>query len=221
MGTGCAQSARRRAPGRFGSEVYLPFFGCGAPQTRFWAWSATRPVHPRMRGEHRYDPSRVVNTRGSSPHARGTQSQAVDVDRVTRFIPACAGNTLAHLTEAQKRAVHPSMRGEHGSNMSGEAGDNGSSPHARGTHRPGRTPDGRVRFIPACAGNTAEEAQAITRRSVHPRMRGEHRGEVIEAGLNYGSSPHARGTRVVSVSAWGYQPFIPACAGNTCYSQSW
>ena len=49
--------------------------------------------HPRMRGEHVGDGVQIVDTMGSSPHARGAHH---GVDREARprgIIPACAGST--------------------------------------------------------------------------------------------------------------------------------
>ena len=50
---------------------------------------------------------------GSSPHVRGTLSDA-DHDRIRgRFIPACAGNTPTGPNTATVPSVHPRMCGEH------------------------------------------------------------------------------------------------------------
>ncbi len=54
---------------------------------------------------------------------------------------------------------------------------------------------GRVRSIPACAGNTAHGLRGRLARAVHPRVRGEHRSGAIK------NIEHVRS--------------IPACAGNT------
>ena len=91
----------------------------------------------------------------------------------------------------------------------------GSSPRARGTHRDQRAKELVPRFIPACAGNTGIARAATDRRTVHPRVRGEHRRAYQRAVVVAGSSPRARGTRDHKLSSRRWHRFIPACAGNT------
>ena len=113
-----------------------------------------RRAHPRMRGEHVSKPFTVRLEQGSSPHARGTLPEPVDLLLRQRLIPACAGNTFSKTPRNAARGAHPRMRGEHVVQQKIVAAGSGSSPHARGTqllHRP-RT-DG-TGLIPACAGNT-------------------------------------------------------------------
>ena len=54
-----------------------------------------------------------------------------------------------------------------------------------------------------------------TRRTVHPRVRGEHSGGDRREGGYVGSSPRARGTRPPGHHLPTHRRFIPACAGNT------
>ena len=75
------------------------------------------------------------------------------------------------------------------------------------------------RFIPAYAGNIVQPFEYISRKTVHPRVCGEHicvSGSVIN---RYGSSPRMRGTyRLHSLVCYKIR-FIPAYAGNiTCRS---
>ena len=91
----------------------------------------------------------------------------------------------------------------------------GSSSHARGTPCNASYAAYRLRFIPACAGNTSSAKALASRRSVHPRMRGEHLPRMDRAASRAGSSPHARGTRADQPEGLRAVRFIPACAGNT------
>ena len=71
------------------------------------------------------------------------------------------------------------------------------------------------RFIPARAGNTPRDARGASRRSVHPRSRGEHQGQGLDVGRVDGSSPLARGTQGETDDFPSLDRFIPARAGNT------
>ena len=159
------------------------------------AGDALPPVHPRMRGEHICLITADASCAGSSPHARGTRARLRRSHMAWRFIPACAGNTGPFPHPGERMAVHPRMRGEHRRYMALVGGVNGSSPHARGTHRRAAPPLQGHRFIPACAGNTWSPLWRQMAIPVHPRMRGEH-AEPDPIGL-------------------GQRRFIPACAGNT------
>ncbi len=172
-------------------------------------------VHPRVRGEH--STPRVCTTPwcGSSPRARGTPPSPTSCDATTRFIPACAGNTAEELRGAERPAVHPRVRGEHGYSGRRPRAIRGSSPRARGTRAWRTCARRRRRFIPACAGNTSAPTTAPSRRAVHPRVRGEHIAARMATPVFPGSSPRARGTRVAHAIPAGAHRFIPACAGNT------
>ncbi|MCP1683095.1 hypothetical protein J2T32_002319 [Kerstersia gyiorum] len=178
----------------------------------------TGAVHPRMRGEHVSRLAVGHPKGGSSPHARGTPPLAQAGSFQSRFIPACAGNTIQPAARCFLRSVHPRMRGEHPSAERTKHGRDGSSPHARGTRGGRLRRPGRSRFIPACAGNTWRGVSPATSSAVHPRMRGEHRATISIVYSLDGSSPHARGTLPEGASVPLRHRFIPACAGNTLRS---
>ncbi len=99
--------------------------------------------------------------------------------------------------------------------LSHVAPEAGSSPLARGTHRPRHAGCAQIRFIPAGAGNTRAGRGKPLPVPVHPRWRGEH---LLVAGLGptpSGSSPLARGTRCAGADWPANRRFIPAGAGNT------
>ena len=117
-------------------------------------------------------------------------------------------------------AVHPRMRGERIFSRLKKSCQTGSSPHARGTPPIAGYRRGRLRFIPACAGNAIARLKRDTSGSVHPRMRGERSGTVDIPNLFRGSSPHARGTpQGFAITRHGSR-FIPACAGNAAAANS-
>ena len=49
---------------------------------------------------------------GSSPHARGIGGGLAALVDKRRFIPACAGNSIAIPSIGKVLSVHPRMRGE-------------------------------------------------------------------------------------------------------------
>ena len=106
------------------------------------------------------------------------------------------------------------MRGERHLNTTGVGRANGSSPHARGTPFAGISKAVHDRFIPACAGNAAQADSRNRLSPVHPRMRGERIMSPCATRSPFGSSPHARGTRVCGGRVPQSVRFIPACAGN-------
>ena len=171
--------------------------------------------HPRMRGEHQSEDILPNKVKGSSPHARGTPAMIHVTDGQPGIIPACAGNT-GHLAFSGKlRLDHPRMRGEHLGGAGVHVGEQGSSPHARGTRFVAHAFVPVVGIIPACAGNTSRIHCIHTACRDHPRMRGEHSlSDCQRAGLA-GSSPHARGTQPYALYAPLLGGIIPACAGNT------
>ena len=111
--------------------------------------------------------------------------------------------------------VHPRLRGEHNAHTIEYMRSTGSSPPARGTpyrhHHDGYC----HRFIPACAGNTANGVIPFGMMPVHPRLRGEHSKHYAPLVPPAGSSPPARGTRSILAQTTNIARFIPACAGNT------
>ena len=132
-----------------------------------------------------------------------------------RFIPACAGNTTNGTGGTSATTVHPRVCGEHGGGRRGPQRGPGSSPRVRGTRRRRPVPAVETRFIPACAGNTADERVRNPPQPVHPRVCGEHPARTTGHRHCSGSSPRVRGT-----PEWRQLPhpcprFIPACAGNT------
>ena len=159
------------------------------------AGSAPAAVHPRSRGEHSGDRRSNSWTTGSSPLARGTLPPVRGALVHPRFIPARAGNTGRRHAGGLQVTVHPRSRGEHPRAVPQRRRRVGSSPLARGTPRDQPRRDPEPRFIPARAGNTPCSGSRRGRRPVHPRSRGEHQAEQIDAGLDDGSSPLARGTR--------------------------
>ena len=114
----------------------------------------SRPVHPRVCGEHAYGLAATEGNAGSSPRVRGTPGDGRTSAQSTRFIPACAGNTWTSSSSRIPAPVHPRVCGEHVAGVGVQHRDHGSSPRVRGTPDDALTDELTRRFIPACAGNT-------------------------------------------------------------------
>ena len=152
---------------------------------------------------------------GSSPRVRGTPCVRSASSASVRFIPACAGNTLTLTASKSFATVHPRVCGEHPPPAANTCGISGSSPRVRGTRHLVDPPLQGLRFIPACAGNTAASAGRGATGTVHPRVCGEHYAKKRDTPVLLGSSPRVRGTLRQEARHSGAARFIPACAGNT------
>ena len=155
------------------------------------------------------------STRGATHVTRAYQRATT---RAQGFIPARAGNTRPRATAPPCATVHPRSRGEHAHRMAEPALVAGSSPLARGTPLLFHCHHSFLRFIPARAGNTGRAWTRRPRSPVHPRSRGEHPWEEGGMQVAAGSSPLARGTRLLEPPVPPSHRFIPARAGNTSRS---
>ena len=159
--------------------------------------------------------TRLLAVLGSSPLARGTPAFALWGLLNTGLIPARAGNTLVQDFYAILDGAHPRSRGEHNRALRVLAAPSGSSPLARGTLTASFLANYRVGLIPARAGNTRLLRKLRARTRAHPRSRGEHECFDSRHGPDSGSSPLARGTRVLLGEQASHDGLIPARAGNT------
>ena len=194
-GVGPSPHARgTRCPAHCCRPISRAIPACAGNTRTTTATNTATAGHPRMRGEHKSPRPMSRPSTGPSPHARGTRRRTRPPRRCRRAIPACAGNTRIAAALATVSTGHPRMRGEHPALAVCAVLDSGPSPHARGTHQLHRAVRGRIRAIPACAGNTRRRPSDSPPRPGHPRMRGEHALGNPGAARNVGPSPHARGT---------------------------
>src|SRR5699024_5742151 len=135
-----------------------------------------------------------TRTVAPSPRARGLLGGVTAAPSSARSIPACAGITDPHCTEASRTPVHPRVRGAYGGVFSKGAGSpvhprvrgayhkvdsslarrNGPSPRARGLLIGVAIATRRPRSIPACAGLTPTPIKKKRILQVHPRVRGAY-----------------------------------------------
>ena len=110
-------------------------------------------VHPRVCGEQSISARLRRLANGSSPRVRGTALMEAGTPRIWRFIPACAGNSIADYICVQRLTVHPRVCGEQVLSCFNLLPRSGSSPRVRGTVYAASRRNDAARFIPACAGN--------------------------------------------------------------------
>ena len=91
----------------------------------------------------------------------------------------------------------------------------GSSPLTRGKHWRRAVQFSRRGLIPAHAGKTSLEGEAIPRKLAHPRSRGENSVSRPPSSPPPGSSPLTRGKRIPQDGIVSEQRLIPAHAGKT------
>ena len=132
---------------------------------------------------------------GSSPLARGLLKGSPAHSPGTRIIPARAGSTTWGTVST--------------------ISEGGSSPLARGLHRDRDRRLRHPRIIPARAGSTEYCVQVVVRKTDHPRSRGVYALIRAPTWVAAGSSPLARGLRIIAVAHPRVAGIIPARAGST------
>ena len=173
--------------------------------------------HPRSRGVYPSDWQTWTMQDGSSPLARGLltvtprpamsagiiPARAGFTPRPPRrplpdqgIIPARAGFTGRRRHGPLRRWDHPRSRGVYDPNDETFAHNSGSSPLARGLPHLTFRDVAILGIIPARAGFTREESEALRMSQDHPRSRGVYIDSLTTLAQNDGSSPLARGLLV-------------------------
>ena len=158
---------------------------------------------------------RLRVAKGSSPLTRGKRPSGAYRKNHPRLIPAHAGKTVFCRLRSTVSRAHPRSRGE---NIQGEDASHvraGSSPLTRGKRVYRCEVWGLVRLIPAHAGKTQRAAPGSSRRTAHPRSRGENPRSGALFVLPVGSSPLTRGKRESPGLDAVKARLIPAHAGKT------
>ena len=172
-------------------------------------------AHPRSRGENAATARVGPLERGSSPLTRGKHREADERRDTARLIPAHAGKTRCGLSTRARGRAHPRSRGEN--RRDGAAGplERGSSPLTRGKPWPKTAASIAHRLIPAHAGKTVCVCQTVSRRTAHPRSRGENVHVEASGCPRAGSSPLTRGKLRGHRRRVRRERLIPAHAGKT------
>ena len=171
-------------------------------------------VYPRVCGGTCVLARRGARPSGLSPRVRGNRSPDDVLRVIRRSIPACAGEPTWWMPSSPRSRVYPRVCGGTGFKSSSNSMSPGLSPRVRGNRA--NNPDilQGVGSIPACAGEPADPAAAISDDQVYPRVCGGTRGRVLRCKGVRGLSPRVRGNlRRLLVHGLPVGS-IPACAGE-------
>ena len=132
-----------------------------------------------------------------------------------RIIPARAGFTRRHQRAHHIVQDHPRSRGVYPTHPGRTWPRSGSSPLARGLHKPHGWANSTLGIIPARAGFTPVPSSGTQGNQDHPRSRGVYDWTTAAVGADQGSSPLARGLRGQGALHRQERRIIPARAGFT------
>ncbi len=149
----------------------------------------------------------------SSPHARGSSFRYAISPYLPNVVPARAGIFLRVSASVSCSHSRPRTRGDLPSRRPVSAGENESSPHARGSSRCRLRADHAGDVVPARAGIFPGRGRHRRHRHGRPRTRGDLPPSRRRRSSARSSSPHARGSSQGSTSCPSSTPVVPARAG--------
>ena len=153
--------------------------------------------HPRSRGVYLLHPFSIPPRVGSSPLARGLLCVGLGTGVWAGIIPARAGFTPLRWRWRPGRRDHPRSRGVYHGRGRVTRRSGGSSPLARGLPPGHWGPAQDLRIIPARAGFTSKRPSRSLSPGDHPRSRGVYGDPQNRSVPGVGSSPLARGLRLL------------------------
>ena len=217
--SGCTQGLSPRVRGNLftlGSIIFdsrsIP--ACAGEPFAFPSPSAIVQVYPRVCGGTPLIRTPRGLEPGLSPRVRGNRSGFGRCWPAYGSIPACAGEPCPLAGSDRCRSVYPRVcGGTHPCPILWRL-RRGLSPRVRGNHRDTGGHLGKLRSIPACAGEPPISDPGGAVCGVYPRVCGGTPGDTARSAPATGLSPRVRGNRLrhgVWADAWGS---IPACAGE-------
>ena len=153
--------------------------------------------------------------RGPSPRLRGKRVWTAARVLYSGSIPAPAGETASPQRFSRRSGVHPRACGGNGAVIVVFQVGSGPSPRLRGKHQVPAPGAGRLRSIPAPAGETPKRLTARRYRRVHPRACGGNFSSCLASSPRCGPSPRLRGKLHADVGVGSADGSIPAPAGET------
>ena len=157
-------------------------------------------VHPHGRGDNDGDTAITPRRNGSPPRAWGQFPSPLSFGNAIRFTPTGVGTMTRSRAAIGRRLVHPHGRGDNGSAVEIEEGDNGSPPRAWGQSPPRPCLCVGGRFTPTGVGTIQSCVAIHSRLAVHPHGRGDNDRARRGCHNTFGSPPRA----------WGQCAYRPA-----------
>ena len=176
--------------------------------------SAPSEVYPRVCGGTIQGVSVPSGRRGLSPRVRGNPWTWASASVLCGSIPACAGEPWPTTGRPAGCPVYPRVCGGTKETVIPLGAVQGLSPRVRGNLLPTTPAPGRLRSIPACAGEPTTHSAPLLPATVYPRVCG---GTMHARPLTLsllGLSPRVRGNRRRRTSSVPLAGSIPACAGE-------
>ena len=159
----------------------------------FRSTNASMRVYPRACGGTGSHLALLIVVAGLSPRVRGNLRHAQPAHLVSGSIPARAGEPPVVTPGRAGNRVYPRACGGTGGSVSGASHSSGLSPRVRGNLTVCCGPQGRVRSIPARAGEPLGVAVVLDGEGVYPRACGGTGSYERWLGKYHGLSPRVRG----------------------------
>ena len=174
-----------------------------------------REVYPRVGGGNGYGRAAIERRSGLSPRGRGKRRTPRSCMRLSRSIPAWAGETILLVSAKSALAVYPRVGGGNARRLRLRRRLRGLSPRGRG--KPSRTAALAASWgsIPAWAGETPLPGGGNVLEVVYPRVGGGNFTRQCAGKTVAGLSPRGRGKRRLRHQAGARRRSIPAWAGET------
>ena len=173
-----------------------------------------RGVYPRVCGGSSKTEPWPLSTMGLSPRVRGKRCLPGLFHRISRSIPACAGEAPIPRYAGGEAGVYPRVCGGSRFEYKSEWLVTGLSPRVRGKQAKGCSSDQGRGSIPACAGEASPPILPIPPPAVYPRVCGGSAFRRCPQGPAAGLSPRVRGKRGCFGNEICCGGSIPACAGE-------
>ncbi len=207
----CAGEPQHHALGARPGQVYPRV--CGEPRRPLFRVDDGM-VYPRVCGGTMASEGEVLPYWGLSPRVRGNLLSLIVCVRLSRSIPACAGEPIRAILYPSHTKVYPRVCGGTRQLPAYHHSLGGLSPRVRGNHVSHEECNHQPRSIPACAGEPSSGSSRGSSRRVYPRVCGGTHRWGWRMALVEGLSPRVRGNRVKQSLEKIKERSIPACAGE-------